>query len=49
MHLCGFDPRSGEPTMSALCGSGLAFNATINVPLGRSTCRRCLAEVRRDA
>ncbi len=43
MHLCGFDPRAGEPTMVALCGIVYAFNTTCNFPLGQRTCERCLA------
>jgi hypothetical protein len=41
MHLCGYDPRSGEPTMQPLCGIDLPLNTSINVPLGRPTCKRC--------
>jgi hypothetical protein len=41
MHLCGYDPRTGEPTMSALCGIKLAFNTTCNLPLGQRVCKRC--------
>lgn len=44
MHLCGYDPRTGEPTMRALCGMRLPFNTTCNLPLGRPTCKRCLGE-----
>lgn len=44
MHLCGYDPRSGEPTMQPLCGIRLALDTTINVPLGRRTCKNCRRE-----
>lgn len=43
MHLCGYDPRTGEPTMRALCGYRLPFDTTCNLPLGRPTCKLCLA------
>lgn len=43
VHLCGYDPRTGEPTMEPICGrtNGLHFNTTINVPLGQPLCKRC--------
>lgn len=41
MHLCGYDPRTGQPTMVALCGSQLRFDTTCNYPLGQRTCLRC--------
>lgn len=41
MHLCGHDPRTGEPTMHALCGMVLPFNTTCNLPLGRRVCKLC--------
>lgn len=42
MHLQRHD-RLGRPLMASLCDSPLPFNTTINVPLGRPTCKRCLA------
>lgn len=43
IHLCGYDPRTGEPTMEPLCGDRrLQFDTTINVPLGLRRCRRCV-------
>lgn len=42
IHLCGYDQRSGEPTMRALCGSTLALDTTCNLPLGQRRCKRCL-------
>lgn len=47
MHLCGYDPRSGEPTMTPLCGHAGPFNTTTNVPLGQPTCKRCRVEANR--
>lgn len=43
MHLCGYDPRTGEPTMWPICGrsGGLDFNTTCNFPLGLKVCKRC--------
>lgn len=43
MHLCGYDPMTGDPSMLALCGSRLRLNTTCNFPLGRPTCKRCSA------
>ncbi|MBO0813614.1 MAG: hypothetical protein J2P30_00445 [Actinobacteria bacterium] len=43
MHLTGFDPMTGKPTMQALCGLRYPFNTTINVPLGQRVCKRCRA------
>lgn len=43
MHLCGFDPRTGQPTMRPLCGIALDFDTTINLPLGQRRCKRCEA------
>jgi hypothetical protein len=42
MHLCAFDPFTGQPDFSALCGIDLPFNRTCNLPLGRKVCVRCL-------
>lgn len=33
---------TGEQTFTALCGIAHRFNRSINVPLGRRTCRSCL-------
>ena len=41
MHLCGFDPRTGEPTMVPLCGIKYQFNTTINMSLAQPICKRC--------
>ena len=42
MHLCGYDWRTGEPTMIPLCGRRyLGLNTTINVPLGSRVCKDC--------
>lgn len=44
VHLTGFDPRTGEPTMRPLCGrSPLTFDMTSNVPFGLPLCKRCRA------
>lgn len=43
MHLTGYDPRTGKPTMEALCGFRYPFNTTSNVPWGQRTCKRCSA------
>lgn len=32
---------TGEPTFTALCGIRLAFNRSVNVPLGRALCKLC--------
>lgn len=45
MHLCGYDPMTGQPTMRALCGSPQDFDTTCNLPLGGRTCKRCSAKV----
>jgi hypothetical protein len=49
MHLCGHDPLTGDPTMIPLCGLPQDFDTTINVPLGKRTCRRCLKKVTANA
>lgn len=41
MHLCGYDQRTGEPTMIPLCGYPQRFDTTCNLPLGGRTCKRC--------
>jgi hypothetical protein len=41
MHLCGYNPNTGQPTMVALCGIRQSFNTTCNFPLGQRTCKRC--------
>jgi hypothetical protein len=41
LHLTPFDPRTGEATMQPLCSTRLAFDTTINVPMGKRVCRRC--------
>lgn len=42
MHLCGYDPVTGQPTMAALCGlMTVPFDTTCNFPLGQRTCARC--------
>lgn len=44
MHLCGYDPRTGEPTMEPLCGRvRLRFDTTCNVRLGQPVCKYCTA------
>lgn len=43
MHLCGYDPHTGQPTMRPICGQRLAFDTTCNLPLGQPRCKRCLA------
>lgn len=43
MHLCGYDPTSGQPSMKALCGSKLALDTTCNLPLGKRRCKKCFA------
>ena len=47
MHLCGYDPLSGDPTMVPLCGIALPFNTTCNFPLGQRICKRCARQVQR--
>lgn len=48
MHLCGYDPRTGQPTMEPLCGDHrLQLDTTINVPLGLRRCRRCVKAANR--
>ncbi len=42
MHLCGYDPRTGQPTMLPLCGYPQRYDTTSNVPWGQRTCKRCL-------
>jgi hypothetical protein len=43
MHLCGYDPRTGNPTMVPLCGERrLTLNTTSNMALRRPVCKRCL-------
>lgn len=43
-HLTPYDPRTGRPTMRPLCGdSRLDYDTTTNAPVGRPTCKRCLA------
>lgn len=41
MHLCGYDPRTGKPTMVPLCGSTYGFDTTCNLPLGQRVCKTC--------
>ena len=41
MHLCGYDARTGEPSMVPLCGIRYPLDTTINVPLGLKLCKRC--------
>lgn len=42
MHLCGYDPRTGDPTLVPLCGEGrIKFNTSCNLPLGQKVCLRC--------
>ena len=42
MHLCGYDPKTGQPTMEALCGLvAVPFDTTCNFPFGRRVCARC--------
>jgi hypothetical protein len=44
MHLCGYDPRTGQPTMDPLCRQGAGwglFDTTCNFPLGQPVCKRC--------
>jgi hypothetical protein len=45
MHLCGYDPGTGEPTLEALCGTTLALDTSCNLPLGLKICKRCLAKI----
>lgn len=40
-HIQRFN-HAGEPLMEALCGINLRFDTSINVPLGRTTCKNCL-------
>jgi hypothetical protein len=41
MHLAGYD-RLGR-FAGALCGIQHDFNRSCNLPLGRKTCKRCIA------
>jgi hypothetical protein len=42
VHLCEYDPRTGQPTMLPLCGDKrLRLDTTCNFPLGLRRCRRC--------
>jgi hypothetical protein len=43
VHLCGYDPITGDPTMRPVCGrnNGLSFDTTSNVPWGQPLCKRC--------
>ena len=43
MHLCGYDQRTGEPTMEPLCMVGGPYDTTCNLPLGLKVCKRCRA------
>ena len=45
MHLCGYNPWTGKPTMAALCGRDGRFDTTSNVPFGLRTCKDCIAQV----
>lgn len=45
MHLCGFDPWTGQPTMQPLCGIQIGLDTAINVPLGQPRCKRCVARL----
>lgn len=40
MHLQRYTP-TGVALFEPLCGMPLPFNRSVNVPLGRRTCRRC--------
>ena len=40
MHIQKFTV-TGEALFEAICGIGLDFNRTINLPLGRKTCKNC--------
>lgn len=44
MHLCGYDGRTGEPTMQPLCGIDYPLDTTSNVPWGLAVCKRCRAQ-----
>ena len=46
MHLSEYDPRSGRPLLTPICGSNYEFNTTINVPMGQPVCKRCKARCR---
>lgn len=43
MHLTGHDWRTGEPEGKPLCRARGPFDTTCNLPLGRPTCKRCVA------
>ena len=40
MHVQRFTP-TGEGLAAAMCGIGLPFNRSINVPLAKPICKRC--------
>jgi hypothetical protein len=44
LHLTLFDQRTGESTMLPICGLARDFNTTVNVPFGKSVCKRCLVK-----
>lgn len=49
MHLCGYSPTTGQPTMQPICGRnyGVQFNTTCNFPLGQPVCKRCMGAAQR--
>lgn len=43
LHLCGYDNRTGLPSMRPICGRvRLPFDTTSNVPFGHRVCRYCV-------
>ncbi len=52
MHICGHDPRTGQPTMQPLCGERrVAFDTSINPPwaLGFGVCKKCTDHTRKSS
>ena len=46
MHIARYDSL-GHLLMSSFCWSPLPFDTTVNVPLGRKTCKNCLRNIER--
>lgn len=45
MHLCGYDPTTGQPSMRPLCGIHYGFDTTCNLPLGGKVCLNCRSKL----
>lgn len=42
MHLCGYDEKTGEPTLRPLCRINARFDTSCNLPLGQAVCKPCM-------